>query len=171
MRPLHRLAGPALVALVAMACLSPRLARSGLTASPHAAELRGAQVFDAHGIPVLERTIDGWVLSGTFFVNEVWGGGAVAERVSCGGPEFDDTFHDIREIRLSVTLRVRALAGMDGPRTSVSIGSRGRTVPHSEDGERMRCRLRAAFVEQMLDAVAGYDLPSGPFPVAAPTAP
>jgi hypothetical protein len=156
---MRRLAVPALVAGVAASCLYPEHVRT-VSGDPVLVESRSADVFVRFLIPVAERVSNQRVESGWFRADRVWGQGAsVAARVDCGHDSRGRNRAAYQPVELSISLRVRPRPGG----VSLSLRSQGRTVPEADSGEEAtRCRLQAAFAEEVLSVIAGTL--SDPFP-------
>lgn len=149
--PLRRLAVLALIGAASASCIRVYSGRSGIRADPLYLEERGEAVFERYGIPVAERFVDYRVHSGPFMVDDVWGRGAIEDRVHCDLDSRGDPLARGARVRMTVTLDVAY--GETGSR--IALASSGRTMPILESEGTARCRLRAPFVEEVLGAIAG----------------
>ena len=117
--------------------------------NPNDAERSMESAFASFQIPVLERSPDGRVRSGTFDPERVWGSLAL-DRVSCGADEsVDGRLHEVPdEFEIVATIRTRHQAG-----TRVDLDGFGHIL--SEEGKKIPCKLRENFAHSILAAMPG----------------
>jgi hypothetical protein len=115
--------------------------------SPNDAERSLKSAFATFQIPVLERSPNGRVRSGTFDPQQVWGSLAL-DRVICGADEsVDGKLHPVPdEFEIVATIRTRHQAG-----TRVDLDGFGHIL--SEEGKKISCRLRETFANSILAAM------------------
>ena len=140
------------MALAVLAGCAREHVRHGVQQDPSTVEAAGESAFARYQIPVLERSLDRRVRSGSFDVHRVWDPSTVAARVQCGADGYGDPAAGAEgDIRLSVELRLSP--------NRVALSSSGSQKAPEGEGER-RCRLTDAFAEELLGAIVGEPPPA-----------
>ena len=115
--------------------------------SPNDAERFLESAFATFQIPVLERSPNGRVRSGTFDPQQVWGSLAL-DRVFCGANDsVDGRLHPgPDEFEIVATIRTRHQAG-----TRVDLDGFGYIL--SDEGKKIHCHLKETFANSILAAM------------------
>lgn len=122
--------------------------------TPAAAVRLAATVFRTYQIPVSTVTNDA-AHSGAFRVQGLWGGVPIERRVTCSRTEPD--MATIGEVELEISAyaigELVPPTGLDRatPRSTLRLAADGRTMDTMQG---TTCRLTAAFVHELLNAIA-----------------